>query len=145
MNLLLWGCKTWLMQKTLSNKLEVFVHRKIWRILFILMFHVKEEQLHNKHVQRIFYDITHVKDMISACQLDFLGKTIHGPHNRPAQQMITACCNNVRQVGRPFLHNKDYIVKNLRLLSTYLKSPLTTTVPSSTGYTKPWMKNIGIT
>jgi hypothetical protein len=43
MNLLLWGCKTWSMQKTLSNKLEVFLHRNIWRILCISMFHVKEE------------------------------------------------------------------------------------------------------
>jgi hypothetical protein len=27
-----------------------------------------------------------------------------------------ACCDNVRPVGCPFLHNKDYIIKNLRLL-----------------------------
>ncbi len=57
MNLLLWGCKTWSMQKALSNKLEVFLHRNIWRILHISMFHVKEERLHNEHVQRMFYDI----------------------------------------------------------------------------------------
>jgi hypothetical protein len=31
--------------------------------------------------------------------------------------MLTACCDNVQQVGRcPFLHNKDHIVKNLHLL-----------------------------
>ena len=28
-NLLLWGCGTWLMQKALSNKLEVFLHCSI--------------------------------------------------------------------------------------------------------------------
>ncbi len=33
MNLLLWGCKTWSMQKALSNKLEVFLHHNIRRIL----------------------------------------------------------------------------------------------------------------
>jgi hypothetical protein len=33
MNLLLWGCKTWSMQKALSNKLEVFFHRNIGCIL----------------------------------------------------------------------------------------------------------------
>jgi hypothetical protein len=54
--------------------------------------------------------------MIAARQLDFLEKTVRRPHNRPAQQMLTACCDNVRQVGCPFLHNKDYILKNLRLL-----------------------------
>jgi hypothetical protein len=29
MNLLLWGCETWLMRKSLSNKLEVFLHQNI--------------------------------------------------------------------------------------------------------------------
>jgi hypothetical protein len=32
-DLLLWGCETWLMRKALFNKLEVFLHRSIWRIL----------------------------------------------------------------------------------------------------------------
>ncbi len=64
----------------------------------------------------MFYDIPRVSNMIAARQLDFIGKTICGPFDRPAQQMLTACCDHVRRVGRPFLHNKDFIVKNLRLL-----------------------------
>ncbi len=113
MNLLLWGCETWSMRKALSNKLEVFLHRNVRRILCISMFRVKEEHLHNEHVRRMFYDIPRVGNMIAARQLDFLGKTMRrGPLNWPAQQMITAFCNNVRRVGRPFLHNKDYIVKS---------------------------------
>jgi hypothetical protein len=64
----------------------------------------------------MFYDIPRVGNMIAARQLDFLGKTMRGPHDRPAQQMMTACCDNVHRVGCPFLHNKDFIVKNLRLL-----------------------------
>jgi hypothetical protein len=105
MNLLLWGCKTWSMQKALSNKLEVFLHCNIRHILRISMFSVKEERLHNNHVRKMFYDIPQVGNMIAARQLDFLGKMIHGQHDRPAQQMLTACCDNVRQVGHPFLHN----------------------------------------
>ncbi len=54
--------------------------------------------------------------MIAARQLDFIGKTVHRPSDRPAQQMLTACCNTVCRIGRPFLHNKDNIVKNLCLL-----------------------------
>ncbi len=64
----------------------------------------------------MFYDIPCVGNMIAARQLNFLGKTVCGPHDRPAQQMLTACCDNVCRVGRPFLHNKNYIVKNLCLL-----------------------------
>jgi hypothetical protein len=104
------------MQKALSNKLEVFLHHNIQRILRISMFSVKEERLHNKHVRKMFYDIPQVENMIAAHQLNFLGKTTRGPQDHPAQQMLTTCCDNVRQVGRPILHNKDYIVKNLHLL-----------------------------
>ena len=30
--------------------------------------------------------------------------------------LLTAWCDNKRKPGRPFLHNKDFIVKNLKLL-----------------------------
>jgi hypothetical protein len=43
MNLLLWGCETWSLRQSLLNKLEVFLHQSIWRILAINMTHVKEE------------------------------------------------------------------------------------------------------
>ena len=48
--------------------------------------------------------------------MDFTRKIICAPPNRPAQQMLTACCDNIRPVGLPNLHLKDYIIKNLRLL-----------------------------
>ena len=35
-----------------------------------------------------------------------------------AQQMLMACCDNICPVGHPYLHSKDYIIKNLRLLFT---------------------------
>jgi hypothetical protein len=116
MNLLLWGCEAWSMRKSLSNKLEVFLHQNIQRILQVSMTKVREEEIQNKQVRRMFYDIPCVWNMIAACQLDFIGKTVHRPSDRPAKQMLTACCDTVCQIGRPFLHNKDYIVKNLRLL-----------------------------
>jgi hypothetical protein len=131
MNLLLWVCKTWSMQKMLYNKPEVFLHHNIWCILRILMMRVREDRLHNEHVQKMFYNIPCVSNMIAVRQLDILGKTMQGPHDRPAQQMLTACCDNFCQVGCSFLHNKNYIVKNLRLLllPMYLKSPSITAVP----------------
>jgi hypothetical protein len=47
MNLLLWGCKTWSMQKALSNKLKVFLHCNIGRILRISIMRVRDERIHN--------------------------------------------------------------------------------------------------
>jgi hypothetical protein len=95
MNLLLWGCKTWLMRKALSNKFEVFLHHNIWRIFSVLMMRVKAEQIHNKRVQQMFYDIPCAGNMIATRQLDFLGNTACGLHDCPTQQMLTACCDNV--------------------------------------------------
>ena len=143
MNLLLWGCETWSMRKALSNKLEVFLHQNIRQILRISMFQVKDERLHNEHGRRMFYNIPQVGNMIAAHKLDFLGKTMWGLHDRPAQQMMTACCNNIQHIGRPFLHNKDHIVKNLCLL--FVNDPkllLTIIVLSKVGYKKPLTKNI---
>ena len=45
-----------------------------------------------------------------------IGGAVHTPPNKSAQHMLTACCDNTRFVGRPFLHNKDHIVKNLCVL-----------------------------
>jgi hypothetical protein len=54
--------------------------------------------------------------MIAAQQMDFIGSVVYVPCDRPAQCMLITCCNNTRLVGCPFLHNKNHIVKNLRLL-----------------------------
>ena len=64
----------------------------------------------------MFYNILCVRNMIAAQQMDFISGAVHAPPDRPAQRMLTACCNNTCLVGRPFLHNKEHIVKNLRLL-----------------------------
>ena len=79
MNILLWGSKTWSMRKALANKLEVFLHRSIRRILHVSITRVKEELIQNEHVQRMFYDIPHVGNMISARQTDFVTKIVRAP------------------------------------------------------------------
>jgi len=116
MNILLWGCETWSMCKALANKLEVFLHCSICRILHVTITRVKEEHIRNEHVQKMFYDIPCIGNMIAARQMDFIGKIVRASPDCLAQPMLTACCDNIRPVGRPFLHTKDYIIKNLRLL-----------------------------
>jgi hypothetical protein len=51
------GVETWLMRKALSNKLEVFLHRSIQQFLQVSVTKMKEEQIRNEHVRRMFYDI----------------------------------------------------------------------------------------
>jgi hypothetical protein len=116
MNLLLWGAETWLLRKLQLNKLEVFLHHSIWSILHISMTKVREQRLHNGKVRQMFYSIPCVRNMIAAQQMDFIGKMIHGPPNRPSCNMITACCNQKLHVGRPQTTGKNFMVENFRLL-----------------------------
>jgi len=64
----------------------------------------------------MFYDIPRVRNMIAARQMDFIGKVVRGDWSQPAKRMITACCHNTRLAQRPHYHNKDSLVKNLKLL-----------------------------
>jgi hypothetical protein len=93
MNLLLWGAETWSLRKTQLDQFEIFLHRSIHRILQILMTKVKEDQIWNEKVCEMFHSTPCVRNMISAHQVNFIGKMIQGPPNQPTGNMITACCD----------------------------------------------------
>ena len=116
MNLLTWGAETWSLRKSQLDKLEVFFHRSIRRILQISMSKVREQRLHNEKVRRMFYSIPCIRNMIAAWQMDFVGKMIRGPPDRPSRNMITACCDHKRRVGCPQMMGENFMVENLRLL-----------------------------
>ena len=82
MNLLLWGAETWSLRKLHLDKLEVFLHRSIRRILQISMSTVQEQRLRNGKVRDMFYSIPCVRNMIAARQMDFVGKMIRGLRER---------------------------------------------------------------
>jgi hypothetical protein len=67
------------MRKALANKLEVFLHHSIRRILHVSITRVKEERIQNEHVRRMFYDISPDGNMIAARQMDFIGKIVCAP------------------------------------------------------------------
>jgi hypothetical protein len=66
MNLLLWGAETWSLRKLHLDKLEVFLHRSIQRILQISMSKVRDTWLCNNKVRQMFYSIPCVHNMIAA-------------------------------------------------------------------------------
>ena len=136
MNLLLWGCENWSLRQDLLRRLEVFLHRSIRKILHISITQVQEERIRNDKIRRLFYDIPCVTNMIAARQLGFLGKVVRGPHDTPARRMLTACCQHKRKRGRPYLHNKDVIVRNLRLLFARIPE----VVIDDYGSVKDWFK-----
>ena len=73
MNLLQWGCEYWSLRQDLLQRLEVFLHRGIRRILHISITQVQEDRIQNDKIQRLFYDIPCVTNMIAAWQIGFLG------------------------------------------------------------------------
>jgi hypothetical protein len=144
MNLLLWGAETWLLWKSQLDKLEVFLHCSIWRTLQISMTKVQEQWLRNDKVQGMFYSIPCIRKMIAARQMDFVGKMIGGPPDRPSCNMITACCDHKHQVGWPQTTGKKFTVENLRLLFRNVPTvQMTNVAPCALGYMKHQTKNIG--
>ena len=116
MNLLLWEAEPWSLRKSQLDKLEVFLHCSIRRILQISMSTVREQQLHNDKVRQMFYSIPCVRNMIAVWQMVFVGKLIRGPPDRPSCNMITACCDHKRRVGCPQTTGKNFMVEILCLL-----------------------------
>ena len=71
------------MRKALANKLKVFLHCRILQILHVLITRVKEELIQNEHVQRMFYDIPRINNMIAVPQMDFIGKIVRAHPQSP--------------------------------------------------------------
>ncbi len=97
---------------------------------------VQEDHIRNEKIRQMFYDIPCVINMIATKQLGFLGKVVRGPHDSPACWMLTACCQHKRKRGRPYLHNKDVIVQNLRLLFARIPE----VIIDDYGSVKDWFK-----
>ncbi len=77
---------------------------------------VQEQRLCNNKVQGMFYSIPCIRKIIAAWQMDFVRKMIGGLPGCPSCNMITACCDHKRQVGRPQTKGKNGMVENLHLL-----------------------------
>ena len=59
--LLLWGCESWALRKSLLTSLEVFLHRGIRRILKIRMSKVIEHHITNTSIREKFYNTPTIK------------------------------------------------------------------------------------
>ena len=73
-NLLMWGCKSWALRKTLLESLEVFLHRGIRRILRIKMCQVIDRHIKNASIREKFYNLPTIKNQIVFRQLTYMDK-----------------------------------------------------------------------
>ena len=105
---------------------------------------VQEQRLQYGKVCDMYYSIPCVKNMIAARQMDFVGKMIRGPPDRLSCNMITACCDHKRQVGRPQTTGKNFMVE---IYASFLKTSqlfrLTDMAPYAAGSMKHQMRTTG--
>ena len=72
-NILLWGCESWALRKSLLASLEVFLHRGIRIILKVNICQVFKQHIKNTSIRENFYNIPTIRIQIDLCQLTYLG------------------------------------------------------------------------
>ena len=115
-NLLLWGCKSWALRKSLLASIKVFLHRGIIMILKIRMSEVIKQLITNTSIQEKFYNIPTIKKQIALRQLTYLGKIFRREELHIPTRLLTVWCNHQRKAGRPILTNKQSMVRNIQKL-----------------------------
>ena len=115
-NLLLWRCENWALQATLLDKLEVFLHRGIRRILGVKMGQVRERHIKNSHIRTMFYNILCVRNQVAFRKFTYVWKILRQEGSHIPTRLLTAWCDNQRKRGGWLFTNKDILVKNLRLV-----------------------------
>ena len=117
-NLLLWGCESWELHKSLLASLEVFLYRGIIRILKVNMCQVLEHHITNTSIMEKFYNIPTIKNQISLCQLNYLGNIFRREYSHIPTRLLTVWSDHPCKVGRPILTNKKCMVRNIQLVIT---------------------------
>ena len=64
-NILLWGCESWEIREATLNKLEVFLHRNVRKILKITITMVMDEKITNQYLRKIFFNIPTIRNQIA--------------------------------------------------------------------------------
>ena len=64
----------------------------------------------------MFYRITNIKTLSTIRKYRFIGNVVRGLNCRPQNQILTAWCNNKRQVGRPITTNRSSTVKHFKII-----------------------------
>ena len=112
-NLLFWGCEIWALTQSLLDKLEVFLHHSIRRILVIIMGQVRERHIKRSHILTMFYKIPCGRNQVAFRQLTCVGKILRCEGSHIPTIFLTDWCDNPRKQGGQLLTNKYSLVRNL--------------------------------
>ena len=99
-----------------KNKIEVFLHRSIRRILGIIVAEVKDQHITNETVRKKLFDIPNIEKHIKTRQLTFIGKVARYSDDHISTKILTAWCNYNRRCGGVMHTNNISIIHTLRLI-----------------------------
>ena len=108
-NLLLWGCQTWVLTKVLTKKLDFFHTRCLRRILTIRWDDVREQRIRNSHVRKKFLNIETIENIIYKRRLIFIGKIIRMKCKCVSARLISAFPNGKKTVRQAEYHCTAFI------------------------------------
>ena len=114
-NLLLSGFERWALRQSLLDKLVVFLHRSIRRILGIRIGQVRERHIKNSHICTMSYNIPCVRNQVAFKQLTYVGKILCHERSHVPTRLLTDWCDSPRKRGGKLMTNKDSLVQNPRL------------------------------
>ena len=132
-NILLWGCESWAIKDHHFKQINVFIHQSIHRILHIRMSQVIDDHIKNSSIQKTFFNLTTVEDLVTIQAMTYLGKLTRGPISNPATQLLKAFVNHPRPIGGVIMTNKKAMVKYLNVLLPTILCTETTTTNTTTG------------
>ena len=101
-NTVLHGCESWALKAQHINKLQVFFHRSIRRILGINMHRVEHDHIKNEHI-RNFFGVADIIDEIRLRQFHWLGKLGRQPDSLPTKRLLSAWAPAARRGGAQFI------------------------------------------
>ena len=103
-------------KRLISEKLEVFLHRSIRKILSVTMKQVKEEISTNETIRRRFFDIPTIQNQVTKRQITFIVKVTRNSDKTFLTKLLPVWCNNKRQVGGVLHSNKKTLFHDIALI-----------------------------
>ena len=98
------------------QKLEVFLHINVRKILKITITEVIEDRITNDSLRVRFFNIPSIRNQIAKRQLTFIGKVVRNSDDQIPAQLLTAWCDHPRKRGGVLQNNKKNLAQNIRLI-----------------------------
>ena len=142
-----WGCDSWAIRESTLNKLEVFLHRNVRKILNITIKMVIDERITDQSLRNQFFNIPTIRNQLAKRKLTFIGKLIRNSEYQIPTKPLTAWCDNKHKPCAPLQNNKNNLSQNIHLiLPGAAKDGLLTTwvyLVLDDGYWKHLIKQLG--